>query len=184
MTEERKFLERPLAVVALVGGALGVVATVIGIIATLSGGAPPTPAGDGARVTDCVRAHGLAQASERRDEGDGRWYFRACTWPAPTGAGGDGFSEVTVRTLDGPGVSEATGMTVAHVLTSTCRDLEVGYLFDNQGTLVPEQPVRLTKGETRRVEGGSIVTPADAPGRDQSVVLSSARYQLDTVRCV
>lgn len=184
MTEEKKFLERPLAVVALVGGTLGVVATVIGILSNLSGGAPPAPAGDGARVADCVRAHGLAQPSERRDEGDGRWYFRACTWPAPTGAGADGFSEVTVRTLDGPGVSEANGMTVAHVLSSTCRDLEVGYLFDNQGTLVPEQPVRLTKGETRRVEGGSIVAPADAPGRDQSVVLSSARYQLDTVRCV
>ncbi len=184
MTEERKFLERPLAVVALVGGALGVVATVIGILGNVFGGATPTPAGDGDRVADCVRAHGLAQPSERRDEGDGRWYFRACAWPAPTGAGGDGFSEVTVRTLEGPGESEATGMTVAHVLTSTCRDLEVGYLFDNQGTLVPEQPVRLTKGETRRVEGGSIVTAANAPGRDQSVVLSSARYQLDTVRCV
>lgn len=70
------------------------------------------------------------------------------------------------------------------MLTSTCRDLEVGYLFDNQETLVPGQSVRLTRGETRRVEGTSIVTGADAPGRDQSVVLSSARYQLDSVRCV
>ena len=184
MTGERKLLERPLAVLALVGGTLGVVATAIGIFGNLADAAPTAPGGDGARIADCVRAHGLAQSSERRDEGDGRWYFRACAWPAPTGAGGDGFSEVTVCTFDGPGVSEATGMTVAHVLTSTCRDLEVGYLFDNQGTLVPEQPVRLTKGETRRVEGGSILTPAEAPGRDQSVVLSSARYQLDTVRCV
>ncbi len=185
MAEEKKFLERPLAVVALVGGALGVVATIIGIYASLTAGAPtPTGPADSARVAECVRAHGLAQVSERRDAGEGRWYFRACAWPAPTGAAADGFSEITVRTEPGPGESEATGMTVAHTFTSACRDLEVGYLFDNQGTLVPEQPVRLTKGETRRVEGGSIVSGAPAPGRDQFVVLSAARYSLDSVRCV
>ena len=184
MTEEKKFLERPLAVLALVGGTLGVVATAIGIFRNLAGGAPPAPAGDGARVADCVRAHGLAQPSERRDEGDGRWYLRACTWPAPTGAGATGSARSPSALSTDTAIREATGMTVAHVLTSTCRDLEVGYLFDNQGTLVPEQPVRLTKGETRRVEGGSIVTPADPPGRDQSMVLSSARYQLDTIRCL
>ncbi len=185
MPEERKFLERPLAVVALIGGALGVVATIIGIYASLSTTAPaPAAPTDSVRVAECVRTHGLAQASERRDAGEGRWYFRSCAWPAPTGAAADGFSEITVRAEPGPGESEATGMTVAHIFTSTCRDLEAGYLFDNQGTLVPEQPVRLTKGETRRVEGGSIVTGAPAPGRDQFVVLSGARYNLDTVRCV
>ena len=76
MTEEKKFLERPLAVLALVGGTLGVVATAIGIFRNLAGGAPPAPAGDGARVADCVRAHGLAQPSER-----------LCTsWPLPVTA--------------------------------------------------------------------------------------------------
>jgi hypothetical protein len=183
MTEEKKFLERPLAVLALVGGTLGVVATGIGIYTSLAGARPSVDT-DATRVADCVRAHGLAQPSERRDEGDGRWYFRSCAWPAPVGAAADGFGEVTVRTLDGPGESEATGMTIAHVFTSTCRDLEVGYLFDNQGTFVPEQPVRLTKGETRRVEGGSVVPATDPLGRDQSVVLSAGRYQLDSVRCV
>lgn len=64
-----------------------------------------------------------------------------------------------------------------------CPDQEVTYLFDNQVSLVPEQPVRLTKGEVRRVEGGSVATGVE-PGRDQFVVLSSLRYTLDGARCV
>ena len=73
-------------------------------------------------------------------------------------------------------------MTVADIYTSTCRELEVTYLFNNQGTFVPEQPVRLGKGEVRRVEGGSIVAGSPA-GRDQSVIYSSGRYRFDSVRC-
>jgi len=184
MSEETKFLERPLAVVALIGGVVGVVGTAVAIYTGLAGSpAPPTADPAPARVAECVRTHGLAQASEKRDLGDGRWYFRACSWPAPVGAGADGFSEITVATEPGPGQSEAEGMTSTHVFTSSCRDLEAGYLFDNQGTFVPEQPVRLTKGEARRVEGGSIVSGFQ-PGRDQSWVFTSGRYALDTVRCV
>ena len=183
--EEKKFLERPLAVVALVGGVVGVLGTGVAIYVSLAGLAAgqPTSADPTARVTDCIKAHGLEKASEGKDLGDGRWYFRACAWPAPTGANGDGFTEITVREEAGPGASEAEGMTDTHVFTTTCRDLEVHYLFDNQGTFVPEQPVVLTKGEVRRVEGGSVVANAMTPGRDQSIVLSNHRYQFDSVRC-
>jgi hypothetical protein len=74
-------------------------------------------------------------------------------------------------------------MTVADIYTSTCRELEVTYLFSNQGTFVPEQPVRLGKGEVRRVEGGSVV--AGSPqGRDQSIIYSAARYRFDSARCL
>lgn len=184
MTEDKKFLERPLAVVALIGGILGVVGTGVAIYTALAPTSSPVAADDAqARVTECIRRHGLSQASEKRDAGDGRWYLRACSWPPPTGAGADGFSEITVRTQPGPGHSEAEGTTIAHIFTSACRDLEVTYLFDNQGSLVPEQPVRLTKGEVRRVEGGSVATGVE-PGRDQFVVLSSLRYTLDGARCV
>ena len=40
MTEEKKFLERPLAVIGLVGGGLGVIATGIGIYTSLAGARP------------------------------------------------------------------------------------------------------------------------------------------------
>ncbi len=186
MAEQRSFLERPLAVVALVGGVLGAVGTVVAIVTSLGAVAPDQPRDDlaQARVSACVSAHGLTEPSQTQQLDEGRWYFRACSWPAPAGAGADGFSEITVFTEAGPGTSEAEGLTVAHVLTSSCRDLEVAYLFESQGTFVPEQPVRLTKGEVRRVEGGSVVPDAVRPGRDQFVVLSSGRYQLGSARCV
>jgi hypothetical protein len=82
-------------------------------------------------------------------------------------------------------------MTVADYISSTCRDIELVYLFDNQGTFVPEEPLLLSKGEIRRVEGGSVWHPSDdreaiefAPGRDESIVMSNRRYAIDTARCV
>jgi hypothetical protein len=91
----------------------------------------------------------------------------------------------------GPGQSEAEGMTVADVFTTFCRDIEVKYLFNNMGTFVPEQPVLLSKGEVRRVEGGSVCSPNSeredtlyTPGRDESIIMSAGRYQLDSARCV
>jgi hypothetical protein len=70
-----------------------------------------------------------------------------------------------------------------------CDDIEAGYLFDNMGTFVTED-VRLTKGEVRRVEDGSIWTPTTkldrelyTPARDEFIVLTNARYTLDTARC-
>ena len=193
-SQEKPFLERPLAIVTLVGGVLGLLGTGVGIytgLAAANRGDPTPPAAasspavalsDSARVAECQRTHGLAQPSEKREAGEGQWYLRACAWPAPDGASPDGFSEITLRSEPGPGQSEAEGMTVADIYTSTCRELEVTYLFNNQGTFVPEQPVRLGKGEVRRVEGGSIVAGSPA-GRDQSVIYSSGRYRFDSVRC-
>ena len=184
MEGDKKFLERPVAIVGLVGGLVGIVAAGVGIYSGLAAVAPqPTINTAQARIDECLATHGLSQASERREADGDRWYLRACSWPAPIGAGADGFSEITVRTQAGPGRSEADGMTVAHIFTSTCRDLEVTYLFDNQGSLVPEQPLRLTKGEVRRVEGGSVATGVE-PGRDEFVALSSLRYTLEGARCV
>ena len=59
--EEKKFLERPLAVVALVGGVVGVLGTGVAIYVSLAGLAAgqPTSADPTARVTDCIKAHGL-----------------------------------------------------------------------------------------------------------------------------
>ncbi len=183
----KKFLERPLAVVTLIASLLGIATAVV----TLSGIAGGDENGKLDRIGECISEHGLAQASERKDVAEGRVLFRACEDPPPPGAASDGFTEITVASNLGPGESEAEGLTIAEVFTSTCRDIEASYLFDNMGTFVPEQPVRLTKGEVRRVEGGSIWFPRDeqeaqiyAPGRDEFIVMSAGRYKLDSARCV
>ena len=184
--ERRAFLERPVAVVTFVSGVLGIIGALVGLVGI--------PGGDGEdereKIDACVGDHGLSRPLERTEVAEGRVLFRGCTWPPPPGAAADGFMEITMSSRDGPGQSEAEGLTVADFFTTSCTDIEVIYLFNNMGTFVPEQPVRLTKGEIRRVEGGSIWFPRNdaeasifTPGRDQSVVLSNLRYKIDSARC-
>jgi hypothetical protein len=185
----RPFLERPLALVSLVGGTLGIAVAVV-TLAGLTGGGDEND-GEQDKIAACVSDHGMARPVQRRQIAEGRVLFRRCEWPPPPGADNDGFTEITVASRDGPGRSEAEGMTVADVFTTSCRDIEVRYLFDNMGTFVPEQPVRLSKGEIRRVEGGSLWFPRNdqealiySPRRDEFVVLSALRYRLDSARCI
>jgi hypothetical protein len=184
----RPFLERPVAIVTLIGGCLGIL-TAIATVFGLPGGSDDE--GEQPRIVACLADHGLSQAVDKTEVAAGRIVFRACVWPPPPGAANDGFTEITMASREGPGRSEAEGLTVADVFTTACRDIEVRYLFDNMGTFVPEQPVRVTKGEIRRVEGGSIWFPRNrqeaeiySPRRDEFVVLSAGRYRIDSARCV
>jgi len=181
MADEKRLLERPLVVafVAFLGAAMGAAAS-IGIYSGLAGGGVTT---DSARVANCVRTHNLAQVSERRDLDDRSLDFRSCSWPAPRGGDPDGFTYITVRTEEGPGKTEVQGDTVAHVLTSACRYLEVDFFYDYNGKPAPGHPFLLTKGETREVEGSVLDTPPP-PGPDDFVVLSNGRYSVDIARCV
>jgi hypothetical protein len=136
--------------------------------------------------------HGLDNPREKNEGGTaGTVLFRGCTWPAPAGAEADGYTEIAVTSFDGPGESEAEGMTVANRVRSSCRDVELVYLFNNQGTFVQEDPTIISKGEIRRVEGGSVWIPGNAaeatafaPRRDESIVMSNGRYKLDSARCL
>lgn len=192
------FLHRPTAIVTLVGGVVGIVSAVIGIVVAVSGNddsgndRPPNQDGPDAAVERCMVAHGLDRAFEKNEGGTaGTILFRQCSWPAPNGAEADGYAEVAVTSYDGPGQSEAEGLTVADVIRSKCRDVQLVYLFDNQGTFEQEEPINLSKGETRRVEGGSLWFPQNQdeasrfkPGRDESIVMSNGRYKLDSARCL
>lgn len=191
LASSRGFLERPTAVVTLIAGVLGIVTAAV-TLPGLFDGDGGTSGGEGKqeKIDACVSQHGLTRSIEEKEVSAARVVFRGCTWPPPPGAENDGFWEITVASGQGPGASEAEGLTVADTFTTTCRDIEARYLFDNMGTFVSEQPVRLTKGEIRRVEGGSVWSPRNeqeasvyALGRDQSIVLSAARYKLDTARC-
>lgn len=182
----RPFLERPLALVALGGGLLGIVTAVLTLIKF-----PSSEESTQQRINFCKDKHGLSYSVMRDEITSDQLLFRGCVWPPPSGANNDGFTEITVTSHDGPGESEAEGLTMADVFTSSCRDIEVKYLFASQGTLVAEQPFRLTKGEMRRVEDGSIWMPRNeeeaalySARRDESVVLSNTRYGVDTARCI
>jgi hypothetical protein len=200
------FLHRPVAIVTLISGIVGTVIAIVGLAITVMGnddesngdggtgtGVPGTADGTtpATAVEKCIDEHGLSDEYQRDDGITGGILFRQCAWPPPSGADPDGYAEISVSSRAGPGESEAEGMTVADYISSTCRDIELVYLFDNQGTFVPEEPLILSKGEIRRVEGGSVWQPSDdteaiefTPRRDQSIVMSNRRYAIDTARCV
>jgi TIR domain len=180
--------------VGIIAGAVVLAVAVVAILLQLAGGGGGDDE-EAQRVQACRDTHALSKASTKRVESDDRESYRAvfeaCAWPPVPGADGDGFSQITVASNPGPGQSEAEGLTVRDVFTSECRDLEVRYLFDNQGTFVADKPLRLRKGEIVRVEGGSVWQPRTAeeaeiygPRRDEIVVLSNLRYNVDSARCV
>ncbi|SEK49199.1 hypothetical protein [Rhodococcus maanshanensis] len=187
------FLHKPVALVTLVGGVIGIIAAIVGIVVAFTGPLKPAEGEERkAAVEACMVRHGLDDPHEKNEGGTaGTVLFRECTWPAPAGAEADGYTEIAVTSYDGPGESEAEGMTVANRVRSACRDVELVYLFNNQGTFVQADPTILSKGEIRRVEGGSVWIPeneteakAFTPRRDESIVMSNARYKLDSARCL
>lgn len=184
------FLHRPVAIVSLIGGILGIVTGAAGVFGLFSSD-QPSGGGADAKIEQCMAAHGLSNPQTRREMGPDRLLFRACAWPPPFGAESDGFMEITAVRRSGPGNSEAEGLTAADVVTSECRDLEIVYLFDDMGTFVVDDPIRISKGEIRRVEGGSVWHPRNAreasvytPRRDEVIVMANERYKLDRVRCI
>jgi hypothetical protein len=196
--EASSFLHRPTAIVSLIGGVVGIASAIVGIVVAVSGNddsgseKPSNQDSSDAAIEHCMLEHGLDNKYEKNEGGTaGTILFRQCSWPAPDGAEADGYAEVAVTSYDGPGDSEAEGLTVADVVRSTCRDVKFVYLFDNQGTFEQEEPIILSKGEIRRVEGGSLWFPRTEneasrfnPGRDESIIMSNGRYLLDSARCV
>lgn len=136
--QEKPFLARPLAIVTLVGGVLGLFATAVGIYTGLAGANSHQPSAaapastsaaalsEAARVSECQHTHGLSAPTERREMGEGEWYLRACSWPAPDGAFPDGLSEITLRSEPGPGQSEVEGGSIVPG-TPSGRDQSVIY---------------------------------------------------------
>lgn len=205
--QRASFLQRPVAIVTLVAGVIGTATgavTLYGLfhshhksdrdvsINATGPTAPPTTEDASARRIDaCVRNHGLTQTIQKEQVETDRVLVRQCAWPPAVGAAPDGYAEIALAIGTGPGKSEAEGLTVSNTFTTECQNLELTYLFSFMGTFVPNRPFRISKGEIRRVEDGSIWKPRTdteasiyTPRRDQSLVMSNTRYRFDTARCV
>ena len=200
------FLQRPSVIVSLLAGLVAIVTGLLTITGALSDDpelpppttgtstpttSPPTTDASAARIDACVRGHGLAQTVIKETISTDRILIRQCAWPPPVGAAPDGYTQIALAIGPGPGSSEAEGLTVTNLFSSECQTLELSYLFNNQGRFAPSRPFRISKGELRRVEDGSVWQPRSpseasiyATKRDQFLVLANLRYQLDAARCV
>ena len=189
--ENRKpFLERPVAIVGLIASIIAIATgavTLLGLFRDDDG----TDDSPSAKIEACMRTHGLATALQREEIAADRILTRQCVWPPPVGAAPDGYTQIALAIGTGPGKSEAEGLTVANRFDTECQTIELSYLFNNMGTFTAVRPFRLSKGEIRRVEDGSVWRPrSDAetavftPRRDQSIVMSNSRYRFDAAQCI
>ncbi len=150
-------------------------------------------------VEKCKKAHGMSRATERTmhrapiPDGGGATYlaldrFKFCQWPPPAYSDPDGYSEISYSSGKGPGDYEASGVTTADRLHTTCKKLKLFYSFGAQGhsehlapfTVRVETVVELGGGAYNGREG-----PLDFyPDRNEVVVLLNDRYSLDKAECV
>ncbi len=181
-------------VASAVGVVAGVVTIVTGMTGVWGGGGSASSKDPAAQVRSCMAQHGLSRAKETQHrETEGPYStvaFASCLWPPPEWADEDGYSEIVVRGDAGPGTEEATGDTEADRFAAPCSEMEVAYSFGKQGAFQRRPPFSLLRG-TIMFQGyvGPEVWKGDQrrlpfyPDRDEGVVIHSAAYRLDFVRC-
>jgi hypothetical protein len=109
---------------------------------------PKSPAEEAAeRVQACEVQHGMKTASEKTVSeetiratysGDQDQYvqhiiFRSCAWPRSLYGDLDGYFEIKIESVEGPGDSEASGTNRADRISAPCPRLRVAYQFGHMG---------------------------------------------------
>ena len=170
---------------------LSLIATITGIVAFFTGKDFPDffrkPQSDQVVVADqvriCMQQHGLSEAhavlkgeaSLAQSSGEST-IFAECNWPPQSYSEADGYSEIRVMTVAGPGMSEAEGSTDVDRFFAPCQELKLSYSFGNQGTF-KHLPSFVVKE-------GSVVTPDGNPwqGEIRTLNFYFERGEIDVVR--
>jgi hypothetical protein len=152
------------------------------------------------RVQACEERHGMKQAVEKAESNETipastgadeeivlHIDFRSCSWPAASFADGDGFLQIRVRDVRGPGEYEATGITEADRFTAPCSHLLVSYGFGHMGEFSSEKPFRID-ADTVIVRETQETWKNDGhlpfyPDRGEFVVLHNSHYSLQSAAC-
>ena len=141
-----------------------------------------------AQVRACEERHQMSQAQQRFTTSDYSFSFRFCQWPPPPYADGDGFYEIVVATVEGPGAYEALGTTLVDRIHGPCGVFRLAYDFGKMGGsehLSPFQarPEELLFGGDGNPYQGSKSELSFYPGRDEVDLLHNGSYQLFTASC-
>jgi hypothetical protein len=154
------------------------------------------------QVRECMRQHDLQQAQVRKERdaysaaGTITTYrtmkFAQCEWPPPNYAGDDGYSEISVTTVEGPGASEAEGETGADRITAPCQKLKLSYSHGKMNYYKHLPPVEVSADSIYTIWNNEI-EPWEGkqyplgfyPERGEFVVLYPITiYSLDEAVCV
>lgn len=152
------------------------------------------------RVQGCEERHGMKQALEKSTSSETipataieeaqfveHIEFRSCTWPVSSFADGDGYLQISVRTVSGPGDSEASGTDEADRFKAPCRRLRVTYDFGHMGDFEAGKPF-FVDADTVVVNGEGLWKNDGHlpfyPDHGEFVVLHNGHYDLQTAECV
>lgn len=196
------FFDSTTKIVVAVGG---LIAALVGLWATVSPllkgdpAAIPTPIASvssgvddaqvrAAQLRACEESHQMSQAQQRFKISDYRFAFRFCQWPPPSYADGDGFTEITVDILKGPGAYEALGTTFVDRVHGPCAQFGLAYDFGKQGGFehlapFPAKPGQLLLGGNGDPYPGSPSELDFYPDRDEVDVLHNGSYVIFTASC-
>jgi hypothetical protein len=142
-----------------------------------------------AQVNACEKAHQLTQQRQRATASESVTVFSSCTWPAPTYAQADGFAQITVTVVAGPGQSEASGADWVDRITGPCAHFTLTYDFGSQGSADHLQPFDLAAGSVTSVDKpgqawtGNTADFSFYPERDEVDVVRNGRYAVFDVAC-
>jgi hypothetical protein len=153
------------------------------------------------RVQACEERHGMKSAFEKSESEEtipatnieeaqyiSHITFQSCAWPKSPHSDEDGYLEIKIRTVKGPGDAEYTGTTYADRITAPCQQLEVQYQLGHMGEYHNEDPF-VVKADTVvvretqhlwRTEDGSLPF---YPALGEFVVLHNSHYGLGSAKC-
>lgn len=155
------------------------------------------------RVQACEVQHSMKVASEKNESdetiparfsGDQDHYvehivFRSCAWPRSRYTDPDGYLEIKITSVDGPGDSEASGTNVADRILAPCPRLRLAYQFGSQGAyenlapfIMAADTVATAYGERWTRPNGSDPLPF-YPERGEFVVLHNDKHGISTAEC-
>jgi hypothetical protein len=156
------------------------------------------------RVQACEQHHGMKTAFEKIEtpakiissgsaeempEFEYHTNFHYCAWPPAKYSDGDGYLEINVTTVNGPGEGEASGTDDADRITAPCPQVITTYQFGHMGDYENLAPFTVSANAVLTVEGKPWVRTQDErelpfyPETGEMVVLRSGHYGLESVRC-
>jgi hypothetical protein len=190
------------ACVAIVGVAVGVPAffgSQAGEPSSKDGVEEDVVAAD--QVRACMRQHDLQQAQVTTEKDKyidtgivpefATIKFAQCEWPPPSYAGDEGYSEIIVTVVQGPGPHEAAGETLADRIEAPCQKLKLSYSYTKMGGLdrIPPFEISANSIVTMTETGvkpweGKLYDLHFYPERGEFVVLHGNGHRVDSAECV